>query len=193
VQPSGPYNLLGWSFGGLFAHAKATHLQSTGEEIGLLALLDAFPFDRTAPFTADDEARERQILSEIADTRLSNTLETLRREGHIDLAQEGPHREAIKKSLHNDVSLWKAFVPERFRGNLLLFVAGTEDIERRAEIWKGHVEGVIEVHPINCPHEAMMDPLPAAQIAGVIATELERRRIISGDPASPWAVMQSAE
>jgi amino acid adenylation domain-containing protein len=193
VQPSGPYNLLGWSFGGLVAHAMATQLQSTGEEIGLLALLDAFPFDRTAPFTADDEARERQILSEIADTRLSNTLETLRREGHIDLAQEGPHREAIKKSLHNDVSLWKAFVPERFRGNLLLFVAGTEDIERRAEIWKGHVEGVIEVHPINCPHEAMMDPLPAAQIAGVIATELERRRIISGDPASPWAVMQSAE
>ena len=43
IQPTGPYNLLGWSFGGLVAHAIATQLQATGEEVALLALLDSYP------------------------------------------------------------------------------------------------------------------------------------------------------
>ena len=43
IQPVGPYNLLGWSFGGIVAHEIATHLQSEGEEIALLALLDSYP------------------------------------------------------------------------------------------------------------------------------------------------------
>src|SRR5207344_1558020 len=46
VQPVGPYNLLGWSFGGLVAHAMATQLQSEGEEVALLALLDSYPANR---------------------------------------------------------------------------------------------------------------------------------------------------
>ena len=48
IQPSGPYNLLGWSFGGLVAHAIATKLQAAGEEVALLALLDSYPCDFAA-------------------------------------------------------------------------------------------------------------------------------------------------
>ena len=48
IQPAGPYNLLGWSFGGLVAHAIATQLQSMGEEVALLALLDSYPFSMRA-------------------------------------------------------------------------------------------------------------------------------------------------
>ncbi len=44
IQPHGPYNLLGWSFGGLVAHAIATQLQSMGEEVALLALLDSYRY-----------------------------------------------------------------------------------------------------------------------------------------------------
>src|SRR5262245_59232035 len=39
IQPVEPYCLLGWSFGGLVAHAIATHLQSTWQDVRLLALL----------------------------------------------------------------------------------------------------------------------------------------------------------
>lgn len=46
VRPSGPYHLLGWSFGGLVAHAMATRLQSEGEGVGVLAVLDAYPDNR---------------------------------------------------------------------------------------------------------------------------------------------------
>jgi thioesterase domain-containing protein len=34
VQPTGPYHLLGWSFGGAVAHAIAVRLQHQGESVG---------------------------------------------------------------------------------------------------------------------------------------------------------------
>ena len=40
VQPTGPYCLLGYSFGGLVAHEVARQLQEEGEEIGTLIFLD---------------------------------------------------------------------------------------------------------------------------------------------------------
>ncbi len=49
VQPHGPYRLLGWSYGGFVAHAMACALQRDGEQVELLAMLDA-P-SRTAPPT----------------------------------------------------------------------------------------------------------------------------------------------
>ncbi len=41
VQPKGPYFLGGWSFGGLVAFEMAQQLQSSGDEVALLAVLDA--------------------------------------------------------------------------------------------------------------------------------------------------------
>ncbi|MFF5036098.1 amino acid adenylation domain-containing protein [Nocardia salmonicida] len=41
VAPHGPYHLLGWSLGGAIAHAIAVEMRAAGEEVALLALLDA--------------------------------------------------------------------------------------------------------------------------------------------------------
>jgi len=43
IVPDGPVHLLGWSFGGLVAHAVAARLQLDGAEPGIVALLDAYP------------------------------------------------------------------------------------------------------------------------------------------------------
>ena len=43
VQPHGPYRLAGWSVGGLIAQQLAVELRGAGEQVGLLALLDAVP------------------------------------------------------------------------------------------------------------------------------------------------------
>jgi thioesterase domain-containing protein len=43
VQPSGPYRIGGWSFGGLAAFELARQLRAAGEEVELLAILDAAP------------------------------------------------------------------------------------------------------------------------------------------------------
>jgi amino acid adenylation domain-containing protein len=42
VQPRGPYHLGGWSFGGYVAFEMAQQLVRQGEEVGLLAILDAW-------------------------------------------------------------------------------------------------------------------------------------------------------
>ncbi|RKH48164.1 non-ribosomal peptide synthetase [Corallococcus sicarius] len=52
VQPQGPYLLAGWSFGGLVALELARQLQTVGEQVELLALLDSTvptPEPRPAP------------------------------------------------------------------------------------------------------------------------------------------------
>lgn len=58
VQPTGPYHLLGWSLGGRIAQAMAASLEAEGEEVGLLALLDAYPvyMGRNATGTVSEEA-----------------------------------------------------------------------------------------------------------------------------------------
>jgi amino acid adenylation domain-containing protein len=43
IQPHGPYNLYGFSFGGMLAYEMAMRLHDDGEEIGFFALLDAPP------------------------------------------------------------------------------------------------------------------------------------------------------
>ena len=40
-RPRGPYHLAGWSYGGILAWEMAQQLRAAGEEVGLLALLDA--------------------------------------------------------------------------------------------------------------------------------------------------------
>lgn len=46
LQPHGPYILIGYSFGGLVALEMAQRLSQDGENVGLLALVDAYPYPR---------------------------------------------------------------------------------------------------------------------------------------------------
>ncbi len=41
LQPAGPYYLAGWSAGGIFAFALAEAIERAGEEVGLIAMIDA--------------------------------------------------------------------------------------------------------------------------------------------------------
>ena len=45
-QPYGPYILIGYSFGGLVALEMAQRLSDSGEQVGLLVLIDAYPHPR---------------------------------------------------------------------------------------------------------------------------------------------------
>ena len=51
IQPTGPYYLGGFSFGGWIACELAQQLQAQGEQIGLLAMFDTYPF-RLKPVTS---------------------------------------------------------------------------------------------------------------------------------------------
>ncbi|MFA1263784.1 amino acid adenylation domain-containing protein [Xanthomonas axonopodis pv. fascicularis] len=55
VQPKGPYRLLGWSLGGLIAHAITAELHALGEEVELLVMLDSYPHLEQAASLSESE------------------------------------------------------------------------------------------------------------------------------------------
>ncbi|MSP47673.1 MAG: alpha/beta fold hydrolase, partial [Xanthobacteraceae bacterium] len=172
IQPAGPYNLLGWSFGGLVAHAIATQLQSMGEEVALLALLDSYPVQHAsaqAEFDDDNENFSRQV----AINPIMNLLDVLRREGLSTLKEH--HYEAIMDTFKNNTRLMRTFAPQRFRGAMSLFVAMVSEAKPPIDIWRSYVAGEIKVHPIDCAHDNMMDPTPAEKIGAVLAGELGKQ------------------
>jgi nonribosomal peptide synthetase DhbF len=103
-------------------------------------------------------------------------LDILRREGDALSMLDEQHYEAIKAIYKNNISLMTTFVPQRFDGDILLFVATEGEAKPPHEIWSPFVSGRIKVHRIDCTHEAMMDPLPAAKIGNRLSTELDKQR-----------------
>jgi thioesterase domain-containing protein len=175
IQPTGPYNLLGWSMGGLLAHAMATRLQSLGEEVSLLALLDSYPPDRDSPQNGYDEARARELFSTKTDDMLREMFEGLRRDGHLPPLAEQDY-ETVRNVCVNNIRLIGTFSPPgRFVGDVLLFVAANSRSVPPVDSWIGCVDGRIQVHEIDCTHDSIMDARPAAEIGKVLATELDKQ------------------
>ena len=82
VQPHGPYLLAGFSLGGLVTFEMAQRLSAKGEEITLLALLDAYP--HVAQMSGGYRARfrlqrMRRQLSQILKLPLRKALEAMTR------------------------------------------------------------------------------------------------------------------
>jgi thioesterase domain-containing protein/acyl carrier protein len=169
IQPAGPYNLLGWSFGGLVAHAIATKLQAAGEEVALLALLDSYPCELPASRREVDQVNEA-LASQVAIDPILHLLDVLRREGLSMLKEH--HYEAIMDTFKNNTRLAWTFEPQPFKGDVLLFVATESEWQPPVEAWRRHVRGTIAVHPIDCAHDNMMDPGPAEKIGRLLAREL---------------------
>jgi thioesterase domain-containing protein/acyl carrier protein len=174
IQPSGPYNLLGWSFGGLVAHAIATELQSLNEQISLLALLDSYP-----PLEGQDTSR---FMSPEID--LQNMLEHLGSENCLNSCAENDLG-LIEQSYWKNVHIVPTFARRNFDGEALLFVSRAWTAQMQAETWRSYVAGRIKVHEIDCAHEAMMDRDPAAEIGTVLARELVKQTA-APQSTHPW-------
>jgi thioesterase domain-containing protein len=89
ARKSGPFRLMGHSFGGRIAYEVARRLEADGHAV-TLALLDSLPSDSLVdvsyPNMAEDDetlARWLQATSTIEPTRTENYVETLVREGRV--------------------------------------------------------------------------------------------------------------
>jgi thioesterase domain-containing protein len=178
VQPNGPYNLLGWSLGGLVAHAMATRLQAMDEEVSLLALLDSYPLDRGSWLNGYNEENERGLLLAMTNGTLQTMLEGFGRNGYSTLPLAEQDCEALKNACENNIRIVGTFLPKRFEGDVLLFVAGKSHAEPPIASWTPYVGGRIHVHEINCVHDAIMDAQPAGKIGKVLTRELRKQQMV---------------
>jgi nonribosomal peptide synthetase DhbF len=190
VQPNGPYNLLGWSFGGHVAHAIATKLQDQGEWVTLLAILDAYPSRMNQP---EDSSRIRHFFFENLGRELgvpegeslneSRIVDALRKGqtrppwnilwAHLGEGTEDVVARAVDVAINN-AHLVQDFRPSRFDGNLLFFSATLEepDASFTPQLWAPYITGEIENHSIDCQHDDMLQPIPLAEIGRVLAAKL---------------------
>jgi thioesterase domain-containing protein len=190
IQPSGPYYLLGWSLGGLIAHAVACRLQQEGHEVGLLALLDAYPLTQ-AKFL--EFPQMQAILSGLmkdlgrdpGDDPLdvSTVMEFLRRDGDALSTLQERHIWAMYDVAKNNHLLASNFIPARFDGNLLLFSATVDRTgdEPPPQAWKPYISGEIRVREVPCRHQLMTEPESLAKIGAILRTEFERMTPTDGE------------
>jgi thioesterase domain-containing protein len=176
VQPFGPYNLLGWSFGGLVAHAIATQIQSAGGQVSMLDLLDSYPVEAQGPLPDGEQPMADTAASDGAGHPLFEQLEQLRQEAPDLHSLKEINYESLEAVYRNNVRLMRTFAPGRFTGNVLLFAAMDTNDKPPIGSWSPYVDGQIQVYPLACTHDSIMDVGPAEGIGEVLTRELGKQQ-----------------
>ncbi|GAB3958470.1 hypothetical protein GCM10029978_003470 [Actinoallomurus acanthiterrae] len=171
VQPAGPYHLLGWSLGGLIAHAMAVRLRVEGEEVALLALMDAYPLDGVPDADVPLPDLLRDLGFDVADDVTTGDVAALL-EGSALGGIDGRHLEGMYRAYRGALRNGRRFVPGRFDGDLLLFTAARNDERPPPGVWQPYAVRV-EEHPVDCAHTEMADPGPLARIAARLKETLD--------------------
>ncbi|MCZ4518042.1 amino acid adenylation domain-containing protein [Rhodococcus ruber] len=166
VQAHGPYHLLGWSLGGVIAHAVATQLQSEGEDVALLALVDAqlsAPKD-AAEFGIDDLARQLGVEGD----SFEDIVDRLR-ENRSELAfLTEDHLQRMYRPVSMAPTWVASYAPAVFAGPVHYFAARGS---HGAEQWTDVVDGRMSVHRVDVEHEDMLGELGARALGRVIGTD----------------------
>jgi amino acid adenylation domain-containing protein len=146
VSPSGPYHLLGWSFGGQIAHEVAARLRAAGETVASLVLLDSFIVPSDAPAQQQAESQREGIAAYVRGDSLLGALDETTRERLVSA-----HVRHLRLTASAD--------PAPFDGDALL-VSATEGLDRdfgaqRELLWRERIRGELRVDPYDLPHLAL--------------------------------------
>ncbi|PZG99974.1 non-ribosomal peptide synthetase, partial [Streptomyces sp. NTH33] len=190
VQPHGPYHLLGWSFGGLVAHAVAARLEAAGEEVALLALLDSYPLpdgfrapeiDGRHVLTALLGSRGESVPVRCADgvPDIAELAEALRQSDRVLAGLEHAQAAVVVAATLDNLRMRYRYVPDvRFGGDALFFDAtGTPAAQSGAAAWAPYVAGRVEEFAVDCEHARMTEAEPLRAIGEVLARRLRPARI----------------
>ncbi|GCB44690.1 polyketide synthase [Streptomyces sp. NL15-2K] len=190
VQPEGPYHLLGWSFGGLVAHAMATQLQEQGERVGRLILLDSYVV-ADLPYVPPAAQGERQravlgALLDIAGVRPAGLrdeelttrrfLEIVRRRESVLSGMSERHLVGISRVFENNARLAAVHRPVPYRGDVL-FVEAAKDTTGLGEdfpeldpaaTFRPYVTGELHIHRSDFLHQDLGDRASLVSLAHIL-------------------------
>ncbi|GGL10882.1 non-ribosomal peptide synthetase [Nocardia jinanensis] len=182
VQGDGPYRLLGWSLGGIVAHAVAARLRDLGAEVSLLALLDAdtafLDAEPPAPLSVAgfiaEYAGALGIDSAPAGLSTEDTVTLIQdRRGATFL--EPRHLERMVAAAHHTGLMLAQHRPPVVDAAMIYFAAAPDGITDRpnaAASWTRYVDGPVHNHPIDAGHDDMMSAAVIPAIAQVLNKHL---------------------
>ncbi|RYF82644.1 MAG: amino acid adenylation domain-containing protein [Comamonadaceae bacterium] len=181
VRPQGPYRLLGWSFGGLVAHAMARQLRAQGETVELLAMMDSYHWADRAP-VSDETAQVKAAMAFLGQqtdpdqaepANLDELAALICRQHDVfsipmvqDLLVSHPELfDRLRLAVRRHMTLACDYRPEAVDVPLLFLradrVPGQTDADAIRKLrgderaWAGFVAG-LHVHGVDCTHEAML-------------------------------------
>ncbi|AZP81413.1 amino acid adenylation domain-containing protein [Mycobacterium avium] len=187
VDPTGPYNLLGWSFGGVVAHEIAIELQRRGCPVRHLILLDALLVIPSSDVLNSDVLVE-QALNEVlrfcgiqvpeGDEPLTyeRAEKLLRERGIEELPRYKPLLDSIVRNDNTNLALARAHEPGVFDGDVKLFAAAREKGDQNSSSlrsWRPYVTGEISSYPVDCTHQQMMSTESLIQYGQQLKVVLE--------------------
>ncbi|MBE8477047.1 non-ribosomal peptide synthetase, partial [Streptomyces justiciae] len=184
VQPEGPYQLLGWSFGAVLAQAIAAELEERGEEVTLLALLDGFPGghhrrDEDGPRQEGDDGDAAGV--DGTRVRIDGAAD---QEGRALLDGPGamsPPADSftvnVEETKEHMIRLAQGHTPRRFGGGALLFLATEGDLAQLSlaaarSTWEQYIAEPIEGFEIAADHVGMLRGTHAETIGREVARRL---------------------
>ncbi|WP_225727963.1 non-ribosomal peptide synthase/polyketide synthase [Nocardia sp. JCM 34519.1] len=195
VQPDGPYHLLGWSLGGVLAHAMAVRLQDAGAEVALLAVMDSYLDAAEASDVPVAELLGGLLGADAAavDLPADPTRAELAAALPEPFASFGAERiESVLDAAVRSAALADAYRPRLFHGDLVYFTAALDDPTgmRGASTWTAAVDGAIDNHRIPETHWRMTTAAALSRIGAVLNRHANAprddfwRAPVSGGPVS---------
>jgi thioesterase domain-containing protein len=172
IQPHGPYCLLGHSFGGMMVHTMAAQLESQGERVALLAVMDTGPrnsMTRTETLVEKQGDDDFHIYAPVI-PMFTNLVE-----GELP-ERARSYLERLPQVVRQLTQLSRSHTSPRCQSGMTLFRAMVQKDPSKQpmspDVWKPHVMGEIEVFDIDCDHYQMDQSAPLAEIGGVLAQRL---------------------
>ncbi|WP_306362892.1 non-ribosomal peptide synthetase [Nocardia sp. CC227C] len=170
VQPTGPYHLLGWSLGGVLAHAMAVQLQDEGERVALLAVMDSRL--HAAPVGSSCAAAPSVTVADLLGGLLGADADAADPDDELDPARLserlrglpepfgsfGTDRvERVVAAALDSAALAAAYRPRPFTGDVVYFTAALDDPRGStgASTWRSAVTGAVHDHPVPTTHWRM--------------------------------------
>ncbi|MFG3021548.1 amino acid adenylation domain-containing protein [Streptomyces sp. NPDC048254] len=163
VQPTGPYHLLGWSFGGTVAHEMAVQLEENRESVETLVLLDAYPAGAgVAGLAASAEdaspAAGRDALAALLEEGLPASFDERR-------------VAALARIFTNNARVAGLHRPRPFGGNTVMFTSRDHPPETALGLWRPLIKGALQLLPVDCTHMEMGRPAALGEIGRVLVEQ----------------------
>lgn len=188
AQSEGPYHLLGWSLGGMVAHEVAVRLRELGHEVGLLALLDAYPSEGLAAGEEREAADAYSALLAMAGIDDRELVAELNRPLVLDdcvaalHASEGPMADLDRSAIETLRSTYAATAAiltthqhRHFDGTMHFYRAargGATNDGHSPEQWRDLVNE-LRVVDVDANHRQMTRPVPLAAVGRDLAQLLQ--------------------
>jgi enterobactin synthetase component F len=177
IQPSGEYDLAGWSVGGILAHTVGVHLRGARRQVRRVTLFDAYPCDRWRDAPPPDAAAGLRALLLVAghdpaavppsELTKAGVLAFLRAANHpLGTLADGVLDGVMRIVSHNSL-LVRRHVHRVFDGDVLFFRAALDHAGTTLspEEWRPYVGGRLEVHDVASLHPHLMGPEAVVAIA----------------------------